>query len=220
MFATLGKVPVLTAACTLPRCGAWTADVRVDSRDAGAVTGRVTLTLGDLVLSGTVASGGVFSGAAEARIVGGAGGLGKRLAAKFYEGPTASLVLSDIAAAVGETISDTSEAALLATRLPRWSRNAGSATAALTELVRALDNAAVWRVLPNGAIWVGRDAWTVATVVDALVLDESPRERRRDVATEKPAALLPGATFRGRRVDLVSHELQPSAFLSRLYEAA
>lgn len=105
-LATLnGGVAVTACRIQIPAFGCWWADVECASQDV--LSGAVTLALADLTLRGTIVSGGAYQVRTRYRIVGGAGGWGRRVAARSYvndAGVKAALVLRDVAADVGETL--------------------------------------------------------------------------------------------------------------------
>ncbi len=106
--ATLSGRTALDAECMLPKWGAWYATVAIDGEHT--ITGATELKIADLTLKGTVLSGGPAKGRSAYRIVGGAGGWGKSIAAKSYAndaGVKISTILNDAAQAVGETIDQT-----------------------------------------------------------------------------------------------------------------
>lgn len=97
------------AILAIPWHGAWWADVQFDeSVDDFAAGTRVTLKVTDTTYVGTVFRSSNYSGSYRARLVGGAGGWGKQLGTQGYSHPAGvklSVVLKDIAAQNGETVS-------------------------------------------------------------------------------------------------------------------
>lgn len=202
---TLNGARVLEGTIARPRVGAWHADLVVDA--ATAITGAVTLASADgaLSLRGAVVRGGVQNEVLEVRVVGGAGGLGRELAAKAYRGATVRMVLADLAREAGEAVSSTIAATVLDTALDAWARERGTAVAALRALADTLGLA--WRVLADGSLWLGAETWAAVEVEHALLRD-APAEDRVELATEHlPAGLAPGTTFLGRRVSYVEHHV-------------
>lgn len=129
--ATLEGVTSTRGRVQIPAWGAWWADV--DLVDAESLSGSVTLTVLDQTLIGTAVSGGPANGRASYRIVGGAGGWGQMADAKSYAndaGVRASIVLGDLADAVGETMTDAPTTQLG----PHYARQAGLASQTLNAL--------------------------------------------------------------------------------------
>ena len=96
---------VISGTLSLPLYGAWVADLVLQTTTA--LSGPVTLLVGNLTLVGAVYRQAVFAGLLECRLVAGAGGWSKSVGAVGYNNPAgvqASQVLSDAAAAVGETV--------------------------------------------------------------------------------------------------------------------
>ena len=86
----------------LPRVGVWTADLGVD--DGETLSGRVTVAVeGALTLVGSVLRGAVGAEVWTGRLVGGAGGLGRPVAALPHRAVTLSDVLAQALSDAGET---------------------------------------------------------------------------------------------------------------------
>jgi hypothetical protein len=209
-FATLNGVPVFTGVICIPRVGAWTADLSVD-RDQ-AVTGACTLAIdGGLTLVGQADRSGVWLGTARLQVVGGANGLRRTARPQHYRQTTLGAVLRDLLATAGERLAATADAGTLALSFPAWTTIAhpvGRMVAALLEDVR-LPAATAWRVLPDGALWVGQETWPDSGLVDVTDyqdLAEAPEEGTVELGVEAPR-LLPGTTLSGRRVSYVEHRL-------------
>lgn len=202
-FATLGGAPVLGGTLTLPLHGVWTARLRVGAM--APLPSPLDLVLGDLTLRGTVAEGGAPYGRWDVLVVGGAHRLGVPIEPNDFLDAPARIVLDDTLAAAGEVASAAPDAATLGRMLPSWARARGTGGAAVAALARALG--ALWRVTPDGGVWLGVDAGAPTTATGTR-LDERPAERARVYALER-FALLPGQTFEGRRVGDVHHTLGP-----------
>ena len=206
---TLDGARVTLCALTIPRVGAWVADLDVDS--AEAITGRVSLVIDGATWSGTVARGGLVAGSWRGRIVGGAGGLSGTLGAVAQRGSTLGTVLADALLGAGETLSgDAHDLGALANL---WHRIAGPASTAVADVARAAGYA--WRTLADGSVWLGADTWATYTPTGAVdVIDEAP-EAGRLVLAGDTLGVLPGVTLTltGRdpvRVGQVEHRATPS----------
>jgi hypothetical protein len=117
---------VLSGTVNLPRVGAWSADLTV--ANPAAMSGKVDLELSPtLTLRGTVARAGVLEQVLHARVVGGGNGLRSKVRPKHYTAPTARVVLSDLLADVGESLSTTADRDVLNTQFEHWTtdRDAG-----------------------------------------------------------------------------------------------
>jgi hypothetical protein len=213
MHASIAGKTVLATSIHMPRAGLWTADVEADSDIP--LSGEVVLELGDGVLDlhGLVASGDISQGRWRARIIGGAGGMGRMVAAKAYRGAPLRLVLTDLLGEVGERLSPTANDGVWLATVPQfWTRTYGQASRALTALCDAVG--ATWRALPDGTIWAGVESWPVFSQPYEL-LAENPRENTIEIASE--AILLPGSTIDARRVSLVQHDLGKAKFRTRAW---
>ena len=199
---TLNGLGVAACSALLPRVGAWSADLELDTDDAP--TGAAVVQIGEgLTLRGTVAHGAVVDGCWRGRVVAGAGGLRREVPAVAQRGGTLALALRDALAAAGEALApgdDLSDAA------PLWHRLAGPAGAAVADVARAAGCA--WRVLPSGGVWVGRETWP-EHAPDVDVVDWRPELGRLELAGDV-LGILPGQTLRARadlsvRVGCVEH---------------
>jgi len=103
--ATLDGYAVARLRLQFPAWGLWWADV--DLVDGVELEGGVVLDVAGTTCAGAIVSGGAVDGSARYRVVGGAGGWGRDVAAKAYRntvGVKRSTVLGDLASAVGETV--------------------------------------------------------------------------------------------------------------------
>lgn len=212
-YCTVNGAPVLEGVVTLPRIGVWQADVELPA--SGALSGRATVDIGGvLTLVGTFARSGVDGrGRVRARIVAGAAGLGRTLAPKSYFGVPLRIPLTDVLVDAGEQISPMADVQVLAQQLPAWSRMSQVAGLSLVALVNAA--AASWRVLLDGTVWVGTEAWPTSLMVAEAVSFE-PELFRRTVASLAPI-VLPGQVYEGQRIALVRHVLSPIAIRTVLH---
>lgn len=212
MHATLGGRTVLSARLTLPRSGLWLASIEADADYP--MTGMMSLVLGDGVMDlHGAAFGDVVHGRWSARMVGGAGGLGRTIPPKMYLGAPLRLVLEDIMSESGETLSRTVTDRLWLDMVPAyWTRMQGTGAEGLNELCRAAG--ASWRALPDGTIWAGLDQWP-AHQGNVEVIREYPRERRLELACE--GIVLPGELLFSRRVSLVEHSIGKDSFRTQVW---
>lgn len=190
--------------------GAWWAELVLDRTTAPS--GAVTLAAVDgLALAGTIADAGVYLEAAHVRVVGGAGKLGTTVA-RAFRGARLRDALDAILRGAGEAQSSTIAASTLAVSLPAWTVS-GRAAGALDELAaiatRSLGDDVHWRVLGDGSVWIGPEAWTAATLPDtADIIEPHPAERRTVIGVETPA-LLPGVDLADvGRVVAVDHWIE------------
>lgn len=105
-YASLNGVRLTSATVSIPRVGAWVADVALADAPK-TTTGPQALVVGDLVMSGAVVRGTGYAGAGWVRLVGGRGGWSSTVSARAYalaSGVPASLVLADLAVEALETI--------------------------------------------------------------------------------------------------------------------
>lgn len=197
---------LLLGSIRVPRVGVWVAEIELDGDDASKVSGAVTIELGATTWKGTAIESGAFSGRLKARILGGSAGLRKPTKPKFYASIPARVVVGDLLAEGGETLSSTSDAAKLGTILPFWTRPAGTVSEGLENVLDEIG--ASWRVLPDGTVWIGTETWPNAQVKDVHVESEDPKDSKMVIGSEDPS-LVPGTTFQGRKVSRVEHDIAP-----------
>ncbi len=192
----------------MPRVGVWRADLTLDLEDASKVGDEVTLSVDGLEWKGTAVEVGAYTGRVHLRMAGGNAGMPKPVVPRFYRAMPARVVAQDLLAEGGEELSSTANQDVLSSILPLWTRASGIVSEALEQLLDELG--ATWRVLADGTVWVGTETWPEASnVKDVIVLAEVPNEARIEFGSATPN-LVPGTTFRGRRVSRVEIHISPS----------
>ena len=176
---TLGDSPVLSGSITRPLRGAWSADLEVDA-DA-APTGTLTLSGASLSLVGTVVTSQSWNDRQRCRVVGGKNGMGRTLGPSWFRSTTLRTVVAATLTAAGEMLSPTSDAATLALPVVAWARLRSTAAASLETLLALYAPAALWRVLPDGSVYVGPATWPTVTST-AVVQDNRGDEDVADLA--------------------------------------
>lgn len=185
-YATLGGKRITSGSIGLPLFGLWSGDVMVSDKDP--VTEQTALTIGNLTMKCAVYRTAEFAGSRACRIVGGAGGWRKDVAAKAYvnaSGVSASMVLNDAAKEVGETVVLSPDRKIG----PAFIRVEGPASHLLYIVGGGfyVDNAGITQV----------KAWpTKAVTSEFTVVNQNGATGRVEIATEDLAAWMPGATFR------------------------
>ena len=219
---TAGAQP-LAVACGdwLPAfAGNWTAHLEFADL-VPAPTGKVTVRWQGRDLVGAVLRSGQSSaGRTFALVAGGNGHLAQAIPPKLpslpYRNATAQIIASQLLTAAGETLSPTSDAGILATRLAFWPRRNDTAAALLDDLARKLG--CIWRVLPDGSVYLGRDTYADAGLTQPLqALDE--QDPAHATALYVPHALgpLPGQSYEGRKVGAAHYSIDPDGAFLRLW---
>lgn len=205
MLVTVNGHAVLSAKVRMTLRGAWTFVGNVDAA-GGAVPGSpALLEAPGLSLPASVWRTGFFRGSAATTLVGGNGGLGEAVVPQSFRIAPLRLILAAILEAGGETLSPTSDAAILERLVGRWSVAAGPVATALELL--AEDQGFSWRVVDDGGIWVGVETWPKSPVdglLDVPDLDES--SGRMTAAIADRCGLRPGTTYGGRKIVAVEYE--------------
>lgn len=105
MFGSIANSPILSARITIPQFGIWHGDAELDGDTA--VTGDVSVAIGNLTLAAHAFRSAQFVGRRRVRLVGGHGGWSTIVPAQAYYEPSGvpvSHVLGDVANACGETL--------------------------------------------------------------------------------------------------------------------
>lgn len=196
-FVTLSDgtlLDVMRGDLLFPYFGNWTAHVMLANAQS-APSGSCTLTCFSSSLTGFIYSS--RSSDSEGRfycmVVGGAGGLSSEIAPKGYNYQVnVSLPLNEILSSVGESISPFADPALLNTTIASWNRLRGSASLEISRLVDSIGG--VWRVLPDGGVFIGTDSFSEAEDFDYIVLHEDPVHANVKLSLQT-IGILPGNRF-------------------------
>lgn len=174
-YASINGERAIRVRLHVPPIGPWWADVDLDAT-APTLSGRVTLALGELSLSGTIDAShdGTHAGARSLRVVAGAGAWATLLPAKAYHNDAqirALTVASDAAREAGEQLS--ASFAPSAERIGvDYVRQAGPASRVLEDVI----GGAAWWVDYDGVTQVGERASAEASPDDYEVLEHEPAE--------------------------------------------
>lgn len=202
MTATISGRRLLQSTIRMPRVGVWHADVSVDGDTSPGSS--VTINVDGETFVGTVLRGDPNGSRWVGKVVGGAGKLSTVLPAKNYSsGPTTRAIVVDALTEAGETLSPTSDTATLNAVRPLWQRTQGPASRALQAIADA--TGATWRVLADGKVWFGVEAYATVEPEHTLI-DEDWALGLIEIAPTTPS-LRPGVTFRDQRIAYVVHEL-------------
>lgn len=212
-LVTLGGFDVLEARIHMPQRGWWWARAKVDAQSP--ISGKVTLAAeGGLSIVGTVVPtfSGVFLDSAWVQLVGGAGGLSSIVSPAAFQNALVRDVLGSVLGGVGESASSNIAASLTSTLLQTWTVAAQPAAAAMDQLTNAV-GADAWRVVSDGTVWMGSEAWPAQSLPSTSdVLFQFPNEGRFEIGCMTPA-LLPGVMLSdvGANVGAVDHFIDHSS---------
>jgi hypothetical protein len=212
-------VRLLDATVRMPRRGEWTALVTIDQLelDAQPPTGPFWFEIEKIEFRCSVVpgrSGRSQGGRTSLRVVGGAGGLSHDLDVRNYGATTVKTVVDDILRDAGETLSAEADTAVLEKRLDSWQRVKGQGRDALSLLTTFLRIGATWRILRDGTVWIGVDAWPEVEP-DGTVQDDDWGDGSILLAPDTPT-MVPGVVVRGQRVEEVLHHLDQSGLRTEL----
>ena len=202
----------------MPRVGAWTADLHLEP--TAVVDGQVEVAItGGERLVGQVLSGDVAHGRLVTALIGGAGGLSADAIPRHYVGATVRTVLADLMRASGERLSPTITTGVLNQPLAAWTVLRMTVGEQLDQLVAfGLPTGIVWRILPDGTVWVGAETWSASKVKEWRELERRPRERRLELGLDAPA-LLPGTQLGDDQIDYVEHRIDAQGAHATVYLA-
>jgi len=201
------KLAAMSGDIQLGYRGNWTMELQLSTSPTTTPSGLVSIDFHGATYKGIVYRAGEDQGTWSMLIGGGKGGLYKVVSPKGYDnGMSIRLPLTELLAAVGESLSPTSTPAVLSQALTGWPRTAQEAGALLDELAGFAG--AVWRVLPDGSIFFGIDDWKVAadSGVDATLLSTDPVRTEQTFIPLSPPSWGPGVTIGGRRVGRVVYQ--------------
>jgi hypothetical protein len=217
-LVTANKLAVISASIQMPRLGAWTADLVVDAQ--AELTGRCTIEIdGGLTLVGAATRTGVFADTAYVRVTAGNDGLRRIVKPKHYRDPNLRTVLADLLRTANETLSSTADPATMATSYPAWTTVGHSVGAAISALLQDRRLNVMWRMLPDGSLWVGPETWPdsgLRDVADFQILSEQPHEGKLELGVEAPS-LVPGMALEGRRLSYVEHRIGDGAVRTNVW---
>lgn len=209
--ATANGILVLGGEVKVPRVGAWRATLDLDTEDSKTVTGAVDIAIGSSVWSGTSFDVDVYSGRTKVVLVGGKGGLRKPTKPRFYHAMPARQIVQDLLDEGGERLAPSSS---ITQTFDFWTRSAGTVAEGLEHIVDELG--AVWRMLPDGTIWIGTETWSSSEPKGIVVIAELPDDASILFASDEPT-LLPGTTFRGKHVEEVEIRIEPGSVRTRAW---
>lgn len=202
-----------------PYRGNWSSHLTLADTPDVPPSGRVTLDYHGLELHGYILRAGTSEGQTGVLVVGGAGGLWKVPDAKYYDHQIpVRLPLSEILDAAGESLSTNSSADILGATLPSWPRRQDEAGHLLDTLADAAG--ALWRMLPDGTVFFGRDAFAKSQALDTdwTLISTDPEWLIQEYAPLKNAELLPGVSFGELgKVGRVHYEDDGAIFIARIW---
>lgn len=199
---TLEDQPVLSGVISMPRLGAWTAELITASQTP--LTGSVSLSDGTVTFRGTVSSGGVFGARNHVRVIGGAGGLGGVIQSRHHRSASVNKILGDICADSGEKKSGLILPTISRQIFPYWSRPVGTGGGAVSDLADALG--VVWRILPTGEVWIGDPSVPYAAPAEFAVLSRAPHESSFTIAIDD-LSLWVGMSQEGGQIQRIEYTL-------------
>ncbi len=219
MYLKLNDFLCMRGRISLPLTGAWTANLQVDPATSGddlpVFGSQATVSIGEggFTLRGTVKRINNAFDVVYARLVGGAGGLPKKIPPKDYQNVSFGLVLRDVLKQCGERLSTATPAAILNVPLAFWTIPLTQGFLALSELisearVQTGGKPVNWRVLADGTIFVGVEQWPQAPMPSFDQMSWSPQQLSTRIFAEDPS-ITPGQVWQSANVTDVFHNVDP-----------
>ncbi len=183
---------VVEAHIAMPKVGAWVADLAVSAEDASQFEDRATVSIkcaDGIELTGSVAPGRAaeFIGSVGVRVVAGKGGLGKAATPKYYANAKLGDVVDGLLRDSGEALSTTADRTILAKVVEAWLVIKQPVAAALTVALSTVSPGSVWRMLPDGKLWIGAESWPdLEGSYDFQVLVQRPADRTSELGAATP----------------------------------
>lgn len=217
MSWTLNGADVVEGKLQHTALGNWSASLQVVG--TSAPTGRCTLALPGLTLHGYVMDGGAVAQRVNLTLAGGAGGLarGLEVPGQHFQQATGRQVAQSLLGALGEELDPASDAPGLDGQRAHRGYLQGPGPQSLDALCAELGCS--WWMTPEGRVRLGAPTWAAADPADALLQDQRGDALRLDVALTT-AALLPGTTYQGQRVQAVDHSINADGWRARVRYAA
>lgn len=186
--------------------------------DANAApTGKVTLVWFGTSFSGYSIRSGDNEGRYSCLVVGGNGGFWKTVPSKMYDYRVkANLPLTEILSSVGEKLSSKSTPSILTRELVNWPRLTQRCDECLNVITDQIG--AIWRVLPDGTVFVGTDSWKSAPAFDHSLQWRDPTWSSATFITQS-VGILPGQRWptntlpiSNKKVSCVKYQISPDNF--------
>ena len=203
-FLVNGK-PIVECRLSMPKIGAWLAnDLLIDSDEGFNIGDSVTIDFLDTIFKGTVLDTGIFQGFQRCTVIGGTGRLPEYLESACYNSIPVGQIIRDIARKTGHQVSTTSDQNVLNNNLVGWNILKMQASLALEKVLQITNS--IWRILPDGTLWVGPEKYSAVNPEDYLVIEKFPEEARWSIYNED-TLLQPLTSLSGNDIQQVEYFL-------------
>lgn len=180
---TVNGFPLVSGHLRMTKSGVWTAyDVLVDTATILNKGDSVTLALLNETFKGTIYNADVYLGFQRCTIIGGSGRLAEELESAPYNSTTIGQVFKDIARKTGHTVSSTSDLETLNFSLKAWNIIKMKASLAIEKLLSTTKT--LWRILPDGTLWTGKESYTPLNDKDFIIIEKFPDEGKWSIYNE------------------------------------
>lgn len=200
---TINGNPIVECRLTMPKNGAWIMnDLLVDTEDTFSIGDSITAKFLDTTFKGTVLDTGVFQGFQRCTVIGGTGRLPEYLESACYNSIPVGQIVRDIARKTGHQVSTTVDQDVMNANLVGWNILKMQASLALDKVLQVTNS--IWRILPDGTLWVGPEKYSTLNADNYLVIEKFPEEARWNIYNED-ILLQPLTSLSGNNIQQVDY---------------
>lgn len=211
----VNEKPIVECHLIIPKIGAWMAnDVLVDSDDSFNVGDSVTMNFLDTTFKGTILDTGIYRGFQRCTIIGGSGKLPDYLESASYNSVPLGQVVRDIARKTDHQVSTKADQNVMNSNLAGWTILKMQASLALEKALQVTDS--IWRILPDGTLWVGGESYTPLNPDDFTIIERFPEEARWNVYNEE-YLIQPLTSFLGNEIQQVEYFINNNDLTMYIY---
>lgn len=212
---TVNDYPLVNGHLRMTKSGVWTAyDVLVDTDTIFNKGDSVTLKILNETFKGTLYNADVYLGFQRCTILGGSGRLSEYLDSAPYNSTTVGQIFKDIARKTGHTVSTTSDLDTLNFSLKGWNIIKMKASLALEKLLSTTKT--LWRVLPDGTLWTGKEQYTTLNEKDFIIVEKFPDEGKWSIYNEN-YLIQPLTSLAGNNIVQVDYFIDDNTLSTDIY---
>lgn len=168
----------------IPYHGTWIAtNCHVDSNVIFNIGDKVTLNFLDKTMPAIIFETDVYQDYQQCTLVGGTGLMSIELESKNYNSISIGQIVIDIAKQTGNSVSSLCNKELMNIIVPRFSIVKMSASLMLEKLLESYS--ALWRILPDGSLWVGYEQYPIVDITQYEVLNKFPSDSKWEIYNDK-----------------------------------
>lgn len=203
----------------IPNQGVWIMeDVSINTDEGFKDKDQVDITFMDRTLSGVLDDLVVYEGYISCTVIGGKGTLSTRLESQSWQGVSVRNIVDYIAKITSHTVSLSSDAALLATSVPRFEKLKDMASDSLSKLMSLVGG--IWRIALDGTLIITKETYpdisvkyptlkettTDGVFFNYIVLDKNPNLGHWKIYCED-ILVEPGFSIEGNKVKETMYDI-------------